>query len=74
LVPNAEIPVEFEISGGGKLQAVASENPKEMHSFQQPSVKTYRGKCQLILRLAETGGEIAVTAKSEGLQSTTNKN
>jgi len=68
LVPNAEIPVEFEISGGGKLQAVASENPHEMQSFQQPRVKTYRGKCQLMIRKDKTGGEIQVTAKSEGLQ------
>jgi len=72
LVPNAEIPVEFEISGGGKLQAVASENPKEMHSFQQPRVKTYRGKCQLIVRVEKDGGEIVVTAKSEGLKPATN--
>jgi beta-galactosidase len=69
LVPNAEIPVDFEISGGGKLQAVASENPKEMQSFQQPRVKTYRGKCQLILRKDETGAAIRVTVKSEGLTS-----
>ena len=74
LVPNAEIPVEFEISGGGKLQAVASENPKEMNSFQQPGVKTYRGKCQLIVRLNGDGGEINVTAKSEGLKPATSKN
>ena len=67
LVPNADIPVEFEISGGGKLQAVASENPHEMQSFQQPRVKTYRGKCQLIIRKDKTGGQIQVTAKSEGL-------
>jgi beta-galactosidase len=67
LVPNAEIPVEFEISGGGKLQAVASENPKGMQSFQQPSVKTYRGRCQLIVRPDGTGGEIVITAKSEKL-------
>jgi len=68
LVPDSEIPVDFEISGGGKLQAVASENPKGMQSFQQPRVKTYRGRCQLILRLVGTGEEIMVTAKSEGLQ------
>ncbi len=68
LVPNAEIQVEFEISGNGKLQAVASENPKEMHSFQQPRVKTFSGKCQLIVRLDKAGGEIKVTAKSDGLQ------
>lgn len=68
LVPDAEIPVEFEITGNGKLQAVASENPKEMQSFQQPRIKTWRGKCQLIVRVARQGGEINVSAKSEGLK------
>ena len=72
LVPDAEIQIEFEISGPCKLQAVASENPKEMHSFQQPRVKTYRGKCQLVVRLEKGGGEIVVTAKSEGLKTATN--
>ena len=67
LVPNAAIPVEFEVSGGGKLQAVANENPKDMHSFQQPQVNSYRGKCQLIVRKDKTGTAIQVTAKSEGL-------
>ena len=73
LVPDAEIPVEFEISGGGKLQAVASENPREMKSFQQPWVKTWRGRCQLILRLSDEVGEINVLAKSKGLKPETNK-
>ena len=68
LVPDSAIPVEFEISGGGKLQAVANENPAEMHSFQQPQVNSYRGKCQLIVRKDETGNEIKVSAKSEGLK------
>lgn len=72
LIPDAEIPVDFEISGGGKLQAVACDNPKYMQSFQQPRVKTFRGRCQLILRLDGTGSEIQVTAKSEGLKPGTN--
>ena len=67
LVPNAAIQVEFEVSGGGKLQAVASENPAEMQSFQQPQVNSYRGKCQLIVRKDKSGAAIQVTAKSEGL-------
>ncbi|QGY44179.1 DUF4982 domain-containing protein [Maribellus comscasis] len=68
LVPNAEIPVDFEIQGNGKLQAVANGNPKDMKSFRQPQVKSFRGKCQLILRLEKEGGEISVSAKSEGLK------
>ncbi len=69
LVPNAENKVEFGISGPCKLQAVASENPRDMHSFQQPVVNTFRGKCQLIVRLTEADGEVLVTAKSQGLKS-----
>jgi len=66
-VPNIQIPVEFELTGG-QLQAVANSNPKEMHSFQQPTVNTFRGKCQVIVRL-EKQGEIRVIAKGDGLNS-----
>jgi beta-galactosidase len=68
LVPNAEIPVDFEIQGKGKLQAVGNGNPTDMKSFQQPHVKTFRGKCQVIIRLDKEGGEVSVSAKSEGLK------
>ena len=69
LVPNTEIPVEFEISGPCQLQAVANENPKDMHSFQQPRLNTFRGRCQLIVRLSGESGKINVSVKSEGLKS-----
>lgn len=69
LVPDAENTIDFEISGPCNLQAVGSENPKEMQSFQQPTVKTFRGKCQLVVRLNEADGEVVVTARSVGLKS-----
>ena len=69
LVPNAEIPVEFEIQGNCSLQAVGNGNPTDMKSFQQPRVNTFRGKCQLIIRSCEKGDEIVVSAKSDGLDS-----
>ncbi|NQU87792.1 MAG: DUF4982 domain-containing protein [Mariniphaga sp.] len=68
LVPNAEIPVDFNIKGNCKLQAVANGNPADMKSFQWPAVKTFRGRCQIIIRSNEKGGEIEVSAKSEGLK------
>lgn len=71
LVPNAEIPVEFEILGNGKLQAVGNGNPTDMKSFQQPTVHTFRGKCQLIVRMGKEGGQISISAKSEGLETGT---
>ncbi len=69
LVPNAEIPIEFEIQGNGSLQAVANGNPQDMKSFHQPQVNTFRGRSQVIVRLGKQGDEIRVTAKSEGLKS-----
>jgi beta-galactosidase len=73
LVPNAEVPVEFEIQGSGHLQAVANGNPTDMKSFQQPCVNTFRGKCQLIVRSSGVEGEISVKAVSETLKSATAK-
>ena len=69
LVPNAVIPVDFEILGDGKLQAVGNGNPTDMKSFQQQHVNTFRGRCQLIVRLDKAGGKVSVSAKSEGLES-----
>jgi len=66
-IPNATIPIDFEIEGGYKLQAVANGNPSDMKSFQSPHVNTFRGRCQLIVRSSKKEGEIKVTAKSEGL-------
>ncbi|HNU78054.1 MAG TPA: hypothetical protein PKM75_06780, partial [Prolixibacteraceae bacterium] len=51
----------------GRLQAVGNDNPQDMHSFQQPLVNSYRGRCQVIVR-PEKAGTITVLAKSEGLQ------
>jgi beta-galactosidase len=65
-VPNFQIPINFEISGG-KLQAVANSNPRDMHSFQQPKVNTFRGKCQVIVRV-EKSGKIMLYAKAEGMK------
>ncbi|MBN1819638.1 MAG: DUF4982 domain-containing protein, partial [Prolixibacteraceae bacterium] len=68
LIPNAQIPVDFEIEGGYKLQAVANGNPSDMKSFHSPHVNTFRGRCQLIVRSSDKAGEIKVTAKSNGLK------
>ncbi len=68
LVPNAAIPIEFDITGNCELQAVGNGNPADMKSFQSPVVNSFRGKCQLIVRSREDSDEIIVRAKSEGLK------
>ncbi len=68
LVPDAEIPVDFEVQGNGRLQAVANGNPADMKSFQQPHVSTFRGRCQVIVRSIGTEGKITLEASSETLK------
>ena len=67
LVPNAEVLVEFKISGSCKLQAIGNGNPTDMKSFRQPKVNTFRGRCQLILRLEPGADEIKIEATSPDL-------
>jgi len=65
--PNSENLVNFEISGPGKLVAVASSNPMSVESFQQPQRKAWKGRCLVIVKSEKQTGEISLTATSEGL-------
>jgi len=69
VVPNANVPVDFSISGAGELAAVGNANPSEMASFHQPKRNTFRGKCLVILRPKGDAGDITLAANSPGLQS-----
>ena len=67
LVPDAELPVHFTISGTGELAAVENGNPKDLKSFRQPKVNSFKGKCLVILRPSGVPGEIKLKAESAGL-------
>jgi len=69
LVPNAAIPVRFEISGAGELAAVGSGNPKLPESFQQPKRTTFEGRCLAIVRPMGSGGKVVLRAEADGLTS-----
>jgi beta-galactosidase len=70
-VPDAEVSVDFAVSGAGEFLAQASGAPNEPASFQAPKCKTYLGRCKAILRPAGEAGKITLTAKAEGLESAT---
>jgi beta-galactosidase len=65
--PKSENHVNFEISGPGKIVAVASSNPMSAESFQQPQRKVWKGRCLVIVKSEKKAGEIVLKAKSEGL-------
>lgn len=65
--PKSENLVNFEISGPGKIVAVASSNPMSVESFQQSQRKAWKGRCLVIVKSEKETGEIVLKAKSEGL-------
>ena len=68
-VPDADLPVNFQISGNGELAGVGNGNPRDIKSFQQPECTTFMGRCLLIVRPVTTeNGEIMVIAKSNNLE------
>ncbi|HTY89173.1 MAG TPA: glycoside hydrolase family 2 TIM barrel-domain containing protein [Candidatus Acidoferrum sp.] len=71
LVPNAAIPVRFEISGAGELAAVGSGNPRLPESFQQPKRTTFEGRCLAIVRPLGRSGKVTLQAEADGLASAT---
>jgi beta-galactosidase len=67
VVPDATVPITFDISGVGELAATGTANPKDVRSFRQPLTTTYHGKCLAIVRPKGTSGSVTLTAKSKGL-------
>jgi len=68
VVPNAEIPVRFEITGVGELVATGSGAPNDAASFQTPLRKTWRGRCLAIVRPIGDTGKISLKAEADGLK------
>jgi beta-galactosidase len=68
LVPDATVPVTFDISGAGQLAATGTANPKDVQSFRQAVTATYHGKCLAIVRPVGSAGRTTLTAQSKGLE------
>ena len=68
LVPDATVPVTFDISGAGEWAATGTANPKDVQSFRQAVTATYHGKCLAIVRPVGSAGRTTLTAQSKGLE------
>jgi len=69
VVPNAEVNIQFALSGAGELAAVGNGNPIDLASFQLPERKTWKGKCLAIVRPTTKAGKIMLKATANGLKS-----
>lgn len=68
IVPDAAIPVSFQISGAAVLAAAGTANPKDVRSFRQHRPITYHGKCLAIVRPTGSRGSVTLMAESAGLR------
>jgi beta-galactosidase len=68
VVPNADIPLQLEISGQGTLAGAGNACPNRPASFQQPACTTFKGKALAILRSNDKKGIIKLKVKANGLK------
>ncbi len=68
LLPDAEIPVQFSVSGSGALAAVGSGSPNRPESYRGPVRTTYRGRALAILQPDGSGGAMKLRADAAGLE------
>jgi beta-galactosidase len=68
VIPDADIPVHFTVSGNGKIKATGNANPKDMASFEQPVRSTFRGRCLVIIQPTGKAGNSVLVARAEGLK------
>ncbi|KAI9148255.1 beta-galactosidase [Paramyrothecium foliicola] len=69
IVPDASNNIKFSACGRGRVLATDNGDPADMVVFPSPERKAYSGKALAIVAGAGRPGKIAVTVKSEGLES-----
>ena len=69
IIPDANLPVEFEISGPGRNIGVGNGDPTCTLSEKADSRPLFNGYAQIIVQSSEAGKKdpVVITAKSEGL-------
>ena len=70
-VPTANTLIHFDIEGEGIIAGTDNGNPNDTISLKKPERELFNGKAIAIIQSAKKQGQIALTAKSEGLKSTT---
>lgn len=69
VVPDASIPLEFNVSGAGTLLAAGSADLTDSDSYADSSVKTWKGRALLVVKSSGRKGNAVVNVKSPGLKS-----
>lgn len=67
IVPNADLNVQFNISGSGSILGTDNANIKDVNSYASPTRMTWKGKALAIIKSKRTKGEIVLSANADGL-------
>ncbi|REG96457.1 glycoside hydrolase family 2 TIM barrel-domain containing protein [Flavobacterium aquicola] len=73
IIPNADLNVQFTISGSGSIIGTDNANIKDVNSYASPARMTWKGKALAVIKSKRTKGEITLSASADGLASETIK-
>jgi len=65
--PNANMQLDFEVSGSGTFLAVCNGDATSLEMFHLPSMKTFNGKLVVLLQASKEKGAIKLKVKGRGL-------
>ena len=69
LVPDAKLPVKFEVEGPGEIVATDNGDETDFDDFRSPIRRTFNGWVQAIVRpIPGTDGDLRVRVASDGLE------
>ena len=66
VVPNAKLPVKFEVSGAGTFVAADNGDETDFDDFRKPERRTFNGWAQAIVK-PTSAGELTVKVSADGL-------
>jgi beta-galactosidase len=68
LVPIADVPVEFHLSGQGKVIGVGNGNPSDLDADRAERRRAFNGLCMAIVQSTREAGELRLEATSPGIR------
>ena len=68
LCPTAADEIAFEVTGAGRLEAVANGDPRCLTPFGSPRIAAFNGMAVVVVRASGERGAIRVTVKAAGLR------
>jgi beta-galactosidase len=67
--PDADRPVEFSVTGGGRIVAVGSGDLASTESYRENPRRSHRGRSLVVFEVdADAGSRIVLRAEAEGLE------